>query len=65
MSGLIVDEGCTVVVEGLRVCPSERGRGVAGVIQRFGSFFMIYLFIDLFFDTQQKRTATNNIVNTK
>lgn len=64
MSGLIVDEGCTVVVEGLRVCPSERGRGVAGVIQRFGSFFMIYLFIDLFFDTQQKRTATN-IVNTK
>uniref|UniRef100_A0A8B9KVD7 N-acetyltransferase 16, like n=1 Tax=Astyanax mexicanus TaxID=7994 RepID=A0A8B9KVD7_ASTMX len=24
----------TVVVEGLRVCPSERGRGVAGLIQR-------------------------------
>ncbi|XP_046908069.1 probable N-acetyltransferase 16 [Hypomesus transpacificus] len=34
-SGLLVDDGCTVVVEGLRVCPSERGRGVAGVIQRF------------------------------
>ena len=34
-SGLLVDDGRTVVVEGLRVCPSERGRGVAGVIQRF------------------------------
>ncbi|KAK3546501.1 hypothetical protein QTP70_026356 [Hemibagrus guttatus] len=26
--------GQTVVLEGLRVCPSERGQGVAGVIQR-------------------------------
>ncbi|XP_066538124.1 N-acetyltransferase 16, like isoform X2 [Hoplias malabaricus] len=33
-SGLVVDGGTTVVVEGLRVCPSERGHGVAGVIQR-------------------------------
>uniref|UniRef100_A0A3B1K3Y4 N-acetyltransferase 16, like n=1 Tax=Astyanax mexicanus TaxID=7994 RepID=A0A3B1K3Y4_ASTMX len=33
-SGLVVDGGRTVVVEGLRVCPSERGHGVAGVIQR-------------------------------
>ncbi|KAI5104304.1 hypothetical protein C0J45_5930 [Silurus meridionalis] len=33
-SGLVVDGGQTVVLEGLRVCPSERGRGVAGVIQR-------------------------------
>ncbi|KAI4886533.1 hypothetical protein NFI96_026385 [Prochilodus magdalenae] len=33
-SGLVVDGGQTVVLEGLRVCPNERGRGVAGVIQR-------------------------------
>ncbi|KAG9274261.1 histidine N-acetyltransferase-like isoform X1 [Astyanax mexicanus] len=33
-SGIVVDEGKSVVVEGLRVCPSERGRGVAGVIQK-------------------------------
>ncbi|XP_026791858.2 histidine N-acetyltransferase isoform X2 [Pangasianodon hypophthalmus] len=33
-SALLVDGGQTVVLEGLRVCPSERGRGVAGVIQR-------------------------------
>ncbi|XP_036403976.1 N-acetyltransferase 16, like [Megalops cyprinoides] len=34
-SGLVVDDGRTVVVEGLRVCPSERGKGVAGTVQRF------------------------------
>ncbi|KAI5609963.1 hypothetical protein C0J50_5635 [Silurus asotus] len=33
-SGMVVDGGQTVVLEGLRVCPSERGCGVAGVIQR-------------------------------
>ncbi|KAK3546502.1 hypothetical protein QTP70_026357, partial [Hemibagrus guttatus] len=33
-SALVVDGGQTVVLEGLRVCPSERGQGVAGVIQR-------------------------------
>ncbi len=30
-----VDGGETVIVEGLRVCPNERGCGLAGVIQRF------------------------------
>ncbi|XP_035263849.1 N-acetyltransferase 16, like isoform X1 [Anguilla anguilla] len=34
-SGLVVDEGHTVVVEGLRVCPNERGKGVARIIQRW------------------------------
>ncbi|XP_026871356.2 N-acetyltransferase 16, like isoform X1 [Electrophorus electricus] len=33
-SGLVVDGGQTVVMEGLRVCMSERGHGVAGVIQQ-------------------------------
>ncbi|KAM9500766.1 histidine N-acetyltransferase-like [Clarias gariepinus] len=33
-SALVVDGGQTVVLEGLRVCISERGHGVAGVIQR-------------------------------
>ncbi|KAJ8254828.1 hypothetical protein GJAV_G00197790 [Gymnothorax javanicus] len=34
-SGLVVDGGRTVLVEGIRVCPSERGKGIAGVILRF------------------------------
>ncbi|KAJ8254830.1 hypothetical protein GJAV_G00197810 [Gymnothorax javanicus] len=34
-SGLLLDGGRTVLIEGLRVCPSERGKGIAGVIQRF------------------------------
>ncbi|KAK2913690.1 hypothetical protein Q8A67_002089 [Cirrhinus molitorella] len=34
-SGLLVDGGETVIVEGLRVCPNERGCGLAGVIQKF------------------------------
>lgn len=34
-SGLLVDGGETVIGEGLRVCPKERGCGLAGVIQRF------------------------------
>ncbi|XP_061091688.1 N-acetyltransferase 16, like [Conger conger] len=34
VSGLVVDEGHTVVMEGLRVCPSERGKGVARILQR-------------------------------
>lgn len=31
---MVVDGGKTVVMQGLRVCPSERGRGVAGVVQK-------------------------------
>ncbi|XP_062823141.1 probable N-acetyltransferase 16 isoform X2 [Anolis carolinensis] len=31
----IIDSGETALVEGLRVAPWERGRGVAGVLQRF------------------------------
>ncbi|XP_052456772.1 histidine N-acetyltransferase-like [Carassius gibelio] len=34
-SGLVVDGGETVIIEGLRVCPKERGCSIAGVIQRF------------------------------
>ncbi|XP_048884681.1 N-acetyltransferase 16, like isoform X6 [Brienomyrus brachyistius] len=43
-SGLIVDGGSTVVVEGLRVCPSERGRGLAGVIIRFADQYIRQLY---------------------
>ncbi|KAJ8338244.1 hypothetical protein SKAU_G00372100 [Synaphobranchus kaupii] len=43
-SGLVVDEGHTVVVEGLRVCPSERGKGVAGIIQRFTDQYIRQLY---------------------
>ncbi|KAG9341623.1 hypothetical protein JZ751_018685 [Albula glossodonta] len=43
-SGLVVDEGCTVVVEGLRVCTSERGRGMAGTIQRFTDQYIRQLY---------------------
>ncbi|XP_061665207.1 histidine N-acetyltransferase isoform X1 [Syngnathoides biaculeatus] len=31
----VIDEGETVLVEGLRVAPQERGKGVAGVLLRF------------------------------
>ena len=31
----IIDAGKTALVEGLRVAPWERGKGVAGVLQRF------------------------------
>ncbi|XP_041034657.1 histidine N-acetyltransferase-like isoform X2 [Carcharodon carcharias] len=31
----IVDDGHTVVLEGLRVTPKERGKGIAGLIQRY------------------------------
>ncbi|XP_067412579.1 probable N-acetyltransferase 16 isoform X3 [Emydura macquarii macquarii] len=31
----VVDSGETVLVEGLRVAPWERGKGVAGILQRF------------------------------
>ncbi|XP_062341781.1 histidine N-acetyltransferase-like [Osmerus eperlanus] len=34
-SGLVVDGAETVVVEGLRVSPEERGRGMAGILQCF------------------------------
>nr|XP_006627565.2 PREDICTED: probable N-acetyltransferase 16 [Lepisosteus oculatus] len=34
-STFVVDDGKTVLVEGLRMAQSERGRGVAGVVQRF------------------------------
>ncbi|XP_055521977.1 histidine N-acetyltransferase [Leucoraja erinacea] len=30
----VVDDGRTAVVEGLRVAPAERGRGIAGLVQR-------------------------------
>ncbi|XP_076145850.1 N-acetyltransferase 16, like [Alosa pseudoharengus] len=43
-SGIVVDDGQTVVVEGLRVCPSERGHGVAGVIQAFADSYMKKLY---------------------
>lgn len=33
----IIDAGETALVEGLRVAPWERGKGVAGVLQRFCS----------------------------
>ncbi|XP_069073656.1 probable N-acetyltransferase 16 [Pleurodeles waltl] len=36
-SMFIVDGGATVLVEGLRVAPWERGKGVAGVLQKFCS----------------------------
>ncbi|KAA0723209.1 Histidine N-acetyltransferase [Triplophysa tibetana] len=39
-SSLVVDGGKTVVVEGLRVCPTERGLGLAGVIQRFADGYV-------------------------
>ncbi|KAM4600396.1 histidine N-acetyltransferase-like [Polymixia lowei] len=33
-SALVVDDGKTIVVQGLRVAASERGQGIAGAIQR-------------------------------
>lgn len=33
----VIDDGDTVLVEGLRVAPQERGKGVAGVLLRFCS----------------------------
>ncbi|XP_041093307.1 histidine N-acetyltransferase [Polyodon spathula] len=36
----VIDEGETVLVEGLRVAPSERGKGVAGVLLKFCSQFI-------------------------
>ncbi|XP_072573507.1 probable N-acetyltransferase 16 [Paramormyrops kingsleyae] len=43
-SRLIVDGGSTVVLEGLRVCPSERGQGLAGVIIRFTNQYIRQLY---------------------
>ncbi|XP_072573183.1 probable N-acetyltransferase 16 [Paramormyrops kingsleyae] len=43
-SGLIVDGGSTVVLEGLRVCPSERGQGLAGVITSFTDQYIHQLY---------------------
>ncbi|XP_041093383.1 N-acetyltransferase 16, like [Polyodon spathula] len=37
---ILVDGGETVIVEGLRVAPEERGRGVAGLIQRHVTQFI-------------------------
>lgn len=48
-SGIVVDAGQTVVLEGLRVCASERGQGVAGVIQRFADSYMKKLYPSLKF----------------
>nr|XP_006627566.2 PREDICTED: probable N-acetyltransferase 16 isoform X1 [Lepisosteus oculatus] len=36
----VIDDGETVLVEGLRVAPSERGKGVAGVLLKFCSQLM-------------------------
>lgn len=36
LSMFVVDGGETALLEGLRVAPWERGRGIAGVLQRFG-----------------------------
>lgn len=46
-SGLVVDGGQTVVLEGLRVSVSERGQGVAGVLQRFADSYMKELYPNL------------------
>ncbi|XP_038642881.1 histidine N-acetyltransferase isoform X2 [Scyliorhinus canicula] len=35
VSANVVDDGCTAVVEGLRVAPMERGKGIAGIIQQY------------------------------
>ncbi|XP_069478472.1 histidine N-acetyltransferase-like [Ambystoma mexicanum] len=39
-SVLLVDDGSTAVVEGLRVAPWERGRGIVGLIQNFVEDFL-------------------------
>lgn len=36
-SVVVIDDGETMLVEGLRVAPQERGKGVAGVLLRFCS----------------------------
>ncbi|MEQ2209714.1 hypothetical protein XENOCAPTIV_003029, partial [Xenoophorus captivus] len=36
-SACVIDDGGTMLVEGLRVAPQERGKGVAGVLLRFCS----------------------------
>ncbi|KAJ4919918.1 hypothetical protein JOQ06_022967 [Pogonophryne albipinna] len=36
-SVFVIDDGETILVQGLRVAPQERGKGVAGVLQRFCS----------------------------
>uniref|UniRef100_A0A3B3QXM9 N-acetyltransferase domain-containing protein n=1 Tax=Paramormyrops kingsleyae TaxID=1676925 RepID=A0A3B3QXM9_9TELE len=43
-SGLIVDGGSTVFLEGMRVCSREQGRGFAGVIQRFTDQYIRQLY---------------------
>ncbi|TRY58268.1 hypothetical protein DNTS_031037 [Danionella cerebrum] len=43
-SGLVVDGGETVIVEGLRVCPNERGRGLARIIQTFTDGYIKQLY---------------------
>ncbi|XP_051900491.1 histidine N-acetyltransferase-like [Pristis pectinata] len=35
VSVCVIDDGHTAVVEGLRVAPNERGKGIAGLIQRY------------------------------
>uniref|UniRef100_A0A667XSW5 N-acetyltransferase domain-containing protein n=1 Tax=Myripristis murdjan TaxID=586833 RepID=A0A667XSW5_9TELE len=39
-SWLIVDEGATAVIEGLRVCPTERGRGISWAVHRFAHSYI-------------------------
>uniref|UniRef100_A0AAY4D355 Histidine N-acetyltransferase C-terminal domain-containing protein n=1 Tax=Denticeps clupeoides TaxID=299321 RepID=A0AAY4D355_9TELE len=43
-SRVVVDGGNTVVLQGLRVCPSEAGHGLAGVVYRFCDSYMKKLY---------------------
>lgn len=56
-SALVVDEGKTVVLEGLRVCPTERGHGVAGVIQRVTDSYIKQVYPSV---TTKRLTRTDN-----
>ncbi|XP_060730453.1 N-acetyltransferase 16, like [Tachysurus vachellii] len=56
-SALVVDGGQTVVLEGLRVCPSERGHGVAGVIQRVTDSYIKHVYPSV---TTKRLTRNDN-----
>lgn len=56
-SALVVDGGQTIVLEGLRVCPSERGRGVAGVIQRLTDIYIKQVYPSV---TTKRLTRSDN-----
>nr|XP_055056950.1 histidine N-acetyltransferase [Misgurnus anguillicaudatus] len=48
-SACVIDDGETMLVEGLRVAPQERGKGVAGVLLRFCSQLVKSKFPDVKF----------------